>query len=114
MKFGKFTPWNEWKDHLDGTEHYQFHFENGYGASVIRGPYSYGGPQGLYELAVLKRDYHRYWNITYDTPIASDVLGNLEHDDVVKVLEDISHLADVYELRHHSFVDHDGNVVFVD
>ena len=33
MKFGKFTPWNEWKDHLDGTEHYQFHFKNGYGAS---------------------------------------------------------------------------------
>lgn len=113
MKFGRFKPWNEWKDHLDGTEHYQFHFENGYGASVIRGPYSYGGPQGLYELAVLRKR-RKYWEITYDTPIASDVLGNLEHDDVVKVLEDINRLADFYELRHQSFVDHDGNVVFVD
>lgn len=92
MKFGKFTPWNKWEDHLDGTEHYQFHFKNGYGASVIRGPYSYGGPQGLYELAVLKRDYHRYWNITYDTPITDEVLGSLEHDDVVKALEEISKL----------------------
>lgn len=113
MKFGRFKPWNEWKDHLDGTEHYQFHFKNGYGASVIRGPYSYGGPQGLYELAVL-RNRQKYWGITYDTPVANDVLGNLEVDDVVKVLEDISCLADFYELRHQSFVDHDGNVVFVD
>lgn len=40
MKLGRFKPWNEWEDHLDGTEHYQFHFENRYGASVIRGPYS--------------------------------------------------------------------------
>lgn len=94
MKFGRFKPWNEWEDHLDGTEHYQFHFKNGYGASVIRGPHSYGGPQGLYELAVLKRNrlYHRYWDITYDTPITSDVLVNLEVDDIVKALEDISKL----------------------
>ena len=102
MKFGKFKPWNEWKDHIDGTEHYQFHFENGYGASVIRGPYSYGGKR------------RKYWEITYDTPITSDVLGNLEVDDVVKALEDISRLADDYDLLHKSFVDHDGNVVFVD
>lgn len=94
MNFGKFTPWNEWKDHLDGTEHYQFRFENGYGASVIRGPYSYGGPQGLYELAVLRKR-RKYWEITYDTTLTNDVLGNLEVDDVVKALEDISRLADV-------------------
>ncbi|WP_279018525.1 hypothetical protein [Megasphaera elsdenii] len=60
MKFGKFTPWNEWKDQIDGTEHYEFHFKNGYVASVIRGPYSYGGPQGLYELAVLRKR-RKYW-----------------------------------------------------
>ena len=113
MNFGKFTPWNEWKDHLNGTEHYQFHFENGYGASVIRGPYSYGGPQGLYELAVLRKR-RKYWEITYDTTLTNDVLGNLEVDDVVKALEDISHFADDYDLLHESFVDHDGNVVFVD
>lgn len=28
-------------------------FRNGYGASVIQGPYSYGGREGLYELAIL-------------------------------------------------------------
>ena len=29
-------------------------FPNGFGASVISGKYSYGGPEGLYELAVLR------------------------------------------------------------
>ena len=91
IKFGRFKPWNEWEDHLDGTRHYEFRFKNGYGASVIRGPHSYGGPQGLYELAVLRKR-RKYWEITYDTPIASDALGNLEVDDVVKSLEDISKL----------------------
>ena len=113
MKFGRFKPWNEWEDHLDGTRHYEFRFKNGYGASVIRGPHSYGGPQGLYELAVLRKR-RKYWEITYDTPITSDVLGNLEYDDVVNTLEDISRLSDDYDLLHKSFVDHDGNVVFVD
>ena len=111
MKFGKFKPCNEY--HLEGTEHYEFRFKNGYGASVVRGPYSHGGPQGLYELAVLRKR-RKHWEITYDTTITDEVLGNLEVDDVVKVLEDNSRLADVYDLLHGSFVDHDGNVVFVD
>lgn len=104
MKFGKFKPWNEW------AKASEFHFGNGYGGIVIR------GPQGLYELEVIKRNrlYPRYWDITFDTPITSDVLENLEVDDVVKALEDISRLADDYDLLHESFVDHDGNVVFVD
>lgn len=89
MKFGKFEAYREC--HEDG-ELYEFHFKNGYGASVIRGPHSYGGPDGLFELAVLKRNrqYSRYWDITYDTPLTNDVLGNLEYDDVVKALEEIS------------------------
>jgi hypothetical protein len=87
MKFGRFEPWNEL------ATAYEFHFGNGYGGIAIR------GPQGLYELEVIKRNrlYPSYWDITFDTPITSDVLGNLEVGDVVKALEDISHLADVYE-----------------
>lgn len=88
MKFGKFTPWNE---QIDGTEHYEFHFKNGYGASVIRGPYSYGGPQGLYELAVLKKR-RDYWEINYRTQITSDVLGWLTAHTVTKYLEEISRI----------------------
>lgn len=104
MKFGKFTPWNEL------AQASEFHFGNGYGGIAIR------GPQGLYKLEVIKRNrlYPSYWDITFDTPITSDVLENLEVDDVVKALEDISHLADDYDLLRESFVDHDGNVAPVD
>lgn len=105
MKFGKFKPWNEY--HEDG-EHYEFHFKNGYGASVIRGPHD-----ELFELYVLKRNrrYPRYWDI-YDMPITNDGT-NMEYYDVVNTLEDISHMSDD-ELLHQSIIDHNGNVVFVD
>lgn len=62
-------------------------FPNGYGASIIKSPYSYGGAQDLYELAVL------YGNmINYDTEITNDVLGYLTPEDVTKLLERIEKL----------------------
>ena len=62
-------------------------FDNGYGASVIRSPHSYGGNQDLYELAVIKDDA-----ICYDTPITDDVIGYLTEDDVTKYLGQIQNL----------------------
>jgi len=54
------------------------HFDNGYGVSVVRTPSSYGGKNGLYELAVLKDG-----EIHYDNPIAKgDVVGYLREEDV--------------------------------
>jgi hypothetical protein len=55
-------------------------FKNGYGVSVVSHTHSYGGKDGLYELAVLDFD----GNITYDTPITSDVLGYLTPDEVTE------------------------------
>lgn len=63
-------------------------FSNGYGASVVLGPYTYGGKDGLYELAVYDKD----GQITYDTPITNDVLGYLSEEDVEKILTDIKNL----------------------
>ena len=63
-------------------------FENGYGASVVKGEYTYGGKDGLYELAVLDSN----GDLTYSTPITNDVLGHLTEDDVTKVLEQIQSL----------------------
>lgn len=60
-------------------------FDNGYGASVIKTSFSYGGRDGLYELAVFGKDGH----ITYDTPITSDVIGYLKEEEVTNILEQI-------------------------
>jgi hypothetical protein len=60
-------------------------FENGYGASVVQTFFSYGGKDGLYELAVLDSN----GSLTYETPITSDVEGYLTEDDVTKLLEQI-------------------------
>lgn len=63
-------------------------FPNGYGASVVKHGFSYGGSDGLYELAVL--DMLDGGALCYDTPITDDVLGRLTPDDVTGVLAAIA------------------------
>jgi hypothetical protein len=63
-------------------------FTNGYGASIVKTPYTYGGSEGLYELAVLGTD----GSLTYDTPITDDVLGSLDENEVSEILEKIQKL----------------------
>ena len=66
----------------------RMHFDNGYGVSVVSHTFSYGGKNGLYELAVIKYPDA----ICYDTPITDDVLGYLTEDDVTKYLGQIQNL----------------------
>lgn len=68
-------------------------FANGYVASVVRHDFSYGGKEGLFEVAVMDKDF----NILYDTPITDDVVGHLNSDELVKVLQDISNLPNIQE-----------------
>jgi hypothetical protein len=63
-------------------------FSNGYGASIVQGPHTYGGPNGLYEIAVFGKD----GQITYDTSVTNDVLGYLSEQEVEKTLMDIKNL----------------------
>lgn len=90
MNFGNFKPCDVYQDAQE--ERYVFHFKNNYGGRVIRGPHSYGGSEGFFEMAVLKRNrlYRRYWDITYDTPLTKDVRGWLSAEEVVKLLTEIS------------------------
>ena len=62
-------------------------FENGYEASVVKSEYSYGGRDGLYELAIFKDG-----EICYDTPITDDVIGYLTEDDVTETFNKIQEL----------------------
>jgi len=68
-------------------------FANGYVASVVRHDFSYGGKEGLFEVAVMDKNL----NFIYDTPITDDVVGHLNPDRLVKVLQDISNLPNIQE-----------------
>ena len=63
-------------------------FDNGYGASVIMNDMSYGGKNGLYELAVTHDG-----SICYDTEITDDVIGHLTLNEVEDILGNISKLS---------------------
>ena len=87
MKTFKDLEFNPHPNHLGGVQA-RIYFDNGYGASVVQTPHTYGGDMGLYELAVFGKDGH----ITYDTTITNDVEGYLSEDDVTNLLEQIQQL----------------------
>jgi len=87
MKTFKDLEFNPHPNHMGGVQAIA-KFDNGYGASVVCTPYTYGGKEGLYELAVLDNDGH----LTYATPVTNDVLGYLSEQDVTEVLIKIQQL----------------------
>lgn len=70
---------------------YIFRFENDYGASVVKSPYTYGGDQDLWELGVIKFEGCK-WHLTYNTSIIEDVLGYLTDEQVMDILKQIKAL----------------------
>jgi len=79
------------KNGLHGGEQRIYRYANGYGASVVCNEYSYGGNDGLWELAVIRWRENNF-DIVYDTPITDDVIGYLSEDDVAKLLCEIAAL----------------------
>ena len=79
-----------------GNLQHLFRFPNGYGASVVQGWSTYGGEQGLWELAVLSwpeaNDSPDGHSLCYDTHITDDVLGWLSREEVASLLDDIREL----------------------
>jgi hypothetical protein len=79
---------------LNGGNQKVYKFENGYGASVISGgTYTYGGDEGLQELAVLKFYGTDEYELCYDTEITGDVLGYLSSQEVEALLKQIEELV---------------------
>lgn len=80
------------QDDLSG-EHAHHIFDNYYGVSVVRGPYTHGGRKGLYELAVLHMSPDaEYSDLVYDTPVTNDVEGHLTPEDVTRLMKEVSKL----------------------
>ncbi len=75
-----------------GWVQYVYHFPNGYGASIVKGPGSYGYKEDLWELAVIIFDDEGDYELTYDTPITADVEGCLTDKEVENLLYKIKEL----------------------
>ena len=74
----------EKKKIYDGNQ-WLFKYDNGYGASIVQHSGSYGGKQGLYEIAVLDSN----GEMSYTTPITDDVIG---YADEVKLYETLDRI----------------------
>ena len=68
-------------------------FPNGYGVSIISHQFSYG-----LELAVLKGDEKEY-EICYDTPITSDVIGHCSAEQLTELIKDVKALPSCIKNR---------------
>lgn len=71
-----------------------FKFPNGYGASLIQSKWSYGGNDGLFEIAVLSWNTDDEYDIDYSTPVTDDVIGYLSKEDVIDILQQIFNLPE--------------------
>ena len=90
MKTFKDLSFNTVEDNINWIRAFM-EFDNGYGVSVVKGPHSYGGKVGLYELAVLDAD----GDVCYDTPITDNVIGFLKPEDVSKHMIEIQELPNL-------------------
>ena len=85
------TAWTVTHHAVMGGNQFRFTFPNGWGASVVRHPYSYGNESGLWELAVIGKDGH----LNYKHKVAEfDVRGSLTEDDVSRLVAEIAATTD--------------------
>lgn len=90
-----------------------YRFDNGFGASVIKSQFSYGGDENMWELAVIafNSDDPTEFELTYETPITNDVIGNLSDEEVEEKLTEIKALSWRHNDGHIRNTDnHSGNL----
>ena len=75
----------------DGIQHV-YQFPNNYGASVVKHDFSYGGKNGLWELAVLDYSIDKEGDLCYTSGITDDVIGHLTWKNVEEFLLEIKKL----------------------
>ena len=91
MKTFKDLEFKSHPNHIGGKQA-RITFDNGYGASIIQTPFSYGGKIGLYEIGILDNE----GDICSTTPITdSGVIGYLREEDVSEVMIRIQNLPTI-------------------
>lgn len=83
----------ELKENIKG----RYSFDNGYGASVVCHPGTYGYEDGLFEVAVMHED-----QLCYNSAISNDVVGWLTETQVSDLLDEIADLPEREECDHES------------
>ena len=81
----EFTHLNE--DYMTGKKA-RMYFNNKYGISVVSTTLSYGGKEGLYEIAVLDSE----GDLVCNTPVTNDVIGYLTPEEVTEIMKQIQSL----------------------
>jgi hypothetical protein len=99
-----YLPFSEKPHKIDYGIHRLYGFEGSqYGASVVRfcstdtTLSSYGGDEGLWELAVIRfdgRPSNDNFKVVYDTPITDNVIGWLNEEGVQEVLHQVAMLEE--------------------
>lgn len=74
-----------------GGIQYIYAFPNGYGVSLIKSEFSYGGQADLWEIAVIEINSvdTLEWNLCYDTPVSDDVIGYLTDDEAREIMKQV-------------------------
>lgn len=82
-----------------------YRFSNGFGASVIRGEFTYGHDEGLWELAVLKFTDGDKYVLAYPKEVCpdEDVVGWLNDEQVDNMLVQIANLQGDEPLHEHVY-----------
>ena len=95
-----------------------YRFANSYGASVVKGEHTYGGDEGLWELAVVRFKTDGDYSLDYTTPVTEDVEGHLTDDAVEELLTKIEALPFAAPINEYNDKVHkdfsDGNNVHKD
>lgn len=78
-----------------------YRFDNGFGASVVRHPFSYGHQEGKWELALLQffGTGEEDWFLVYDRYDFNDVLGYLSDSEVEDTLYRIQSFPKTHRVR---------------
>lgn len=80
------------KDRGDiGGSQMRVELPNGYEVSIVRGRYSYGGPEGLFEGAIMHND-----TLVYDTPVTDDVKGHMTAEEAIGFINEVAALPPRY------------------
>ena len=79
-------------DYINNGVQHRYKFKNNYGASVVKHDFSYGGQNGLWELAVLDFSLDTSGALCYTSGITDDVIGHLTWKNVEEFLYEIKQL----------------------